>query len=138
MHKQNKEYKVKIGANVRKWRELKGWQQKDLADNLDYSVSTISNIERDSHGTTIHQVEEIADALEINFIQLFTDPQNYINTFNDSPYSVVGSIGTQQNQIDKEAVQILVEHIAKKDEQNQNFMKDIVNSITSLFKKEAS
>jgi transcriptional regulator with XRE-family HTH domain len=136
MHKQNKEYKVKIGANVRKWRELKGWQQKDLADNLDYSVSTISNIERDSHGTTIHQVEEIADALEINFIQLFTDPQQHF-TFNNSPHSN-GIYGTQQNQIDKEAVQILVQHIAKKDEQTQTFMKDIVNSITTLFKKEAS
>ena len=35
MHNNKKEYKMKIGANVRKWRDLKGLKQKDLADLVD-------------------------------------------------------------------------------------------------------
>jgi transcriptional regulator with XRE-family HTH domain len=137
MHKQNKEYKMKIGANVRKWRDLRGMKQKDLAELVNLKESAISNIENDITVPTIHQIEDIADALEINFFQLFSDPMHNINTFNDSPHSI-GSIGTQENHTDKQVMQIMLERMDKKDEQVQSFMKDIINSITSLFKKEAS
>jgi transcriptional regulator with XRE-family HTH domain len=137
MHKQNKEYKIKIGANVRLWRNLRGLKQKDLAEKVDYSESTISNIENDSLPPTLHQMEDIAAALQINIIQLFSEPKVINNTFNESPHSV-GNIETQQNHTDKEVLQIMLERMDKKDEQTQTFMKDIVNSITSLFKKEAS
>ena len=104
---------------------------------LIYSESTISNIETDTHNTTIHQAEDLAEALEINFFQLFSDPMSNINTFNDSPHSI-GSIGTQQNQTDKEIVQIMMERMEKKDEQFLSSIKDMFSSITSFFKKEAS
>jgi transcriptional regulator with XRE-family HTH domain len=136
MHNNKKEYKMKIGANVRKWRDLKGLKQKELAERLHLSEGALSNIENDVTVPTIHQIEDIADALEINFFQLFTDPQQSI-VINDSPHSI-SNIGTQQNQTDKEALQILVNHIEKKDEQNQTFMKEVLSSITGLFKKEAS
>jgi transcriptional regulator with XRE-family HTH domain len=137
MQKQHKEYKMKIGANVRKWRGIKGLKQKDLAEKIHLTEGALSNIENDISVPTIHQIEDIADALEINFFQLFSDPMHNINTFNDSPHSI-GSIGTQENHTDKEVMQIMLERMDKKDEQVQSFMKDIVNSITSLFKKEAS
>jgi transcriptional regulator with XRE-family HTH domain len=137
MQHNKKEYKMKIGANVRKWRDLRGLKQKDLAEMVNLKEGAISNIENDITVPTIHQIEDLADALEINFFQLFSDPISNINTFNDSPHSI-GSIGNQQNQTDREVLQIMLERMDKKDEQTQTFMKDIVNSITSLFKREAS
>ena len=137
MHKQNKEYKMKIGANVRKWRDLRGLKQKDLAEMVNLKEGAISNIENDITVPTIHQIEDLADALEINFFQLFSDPMSNINTFNDSPHSI-GSIGTQQNQTDKEVLQIMMERMEKKDEQFLSSVKDMFSSIISVFKKEAS
>ncbi|MEQ1553076.1 MAG: helix-turn-helix transcriptional regulator [Ferruginibacter sp.] len=134
MHNPKKEYKIKIGANVRKWRDLRGLKQQELADKVNYSVSTISNIENDALVPTIHQIEEIAEALKINFIQLFSDPQTIINNFNDSPQSI-GNIETQQNHIDKELMQTMLERIDKKDAQLLSFMKDMIQSIATLVKK---
>jgi transcriptional regulator with XRE-family HTH domain len=136
MQNSKKEYKMKIGANVRKWRDLRGLKQKDLAEMVNYSESTISNIENDVLSATLHQIEDIAEALEINFLQLFTDPQQSI-VINDSPHSI-SNIGTQQNHIDKDMVQIMLERMDKKDNQMQSFMKDIITIITPAFKKEAS
>jgi transcriptional regulator with XRE-family HTH domain len=137
MHKPHKEYKMKIGANVRKWRDLRGLKQKDLAEMVNLKEGAISNIENDITVPTIHQIEDLADALEINFFQLFSDPMSNINTFNDSPHSI-GSIGTQQNQTDKEVLQIMMERMEKKDEQFLSSVKDMFSSIISVFKKEAS
>ena len=40
-----KEYKLKIGSNVRKWRNLKSIKQKELASSLNLSEAAISNID---------------------------------------------------------------------------------------------
>jgi transcriptional regulator with XRE-family HTH domain len=137
MHKENKDYKMKIGANIRKWRDLRGLKQQELADKVSYSVSTISNIENDVLPPTLHQMEDIANALEINILQLFSEPKVIHNTFNESPHSV-GNIETQQNQTDKEVMQIMLERMEKKDEHLYSFMKEIITIITPAFKKEAS
>ncbi len=137
MHNSKKEYKTKIGANVRKWRDLRGLKQKDLAEKVNYSESTISNIENDISILNIHQMEDIADALEINILQLFSEPKVMHNTFNESPHSI-GNIETQQNHSDKDVLQIMLEQIDKKDELLHSFIKEIITIITPAFKKDVS
>ncbi len=131
MQKQTKSYNMKIGANVRKWRDIRGLKQQELADKISYPLSTISNIENDKLPATIHQIEDIADALEINFLQLFTDPQNNYE-FHHSPYSVVGK---QENHTDKEVMQTMLDRLDKKDEQFYNFMKEVITILKPNNKK---
>jgi transcriptional regulator with XRE-family HTH domain len=103
MSKKNpdKEYKMKVGENIRKWRELKGLQQKDLADKLNISITALSNIETGVSDPNTQRLEDIADALEIEVSQLLTNPQQMF-TFNNSPQSNGLIYGTQhQHNYDK-------------------------------------
>jgi transcriptional regulator with XRE-family HTH domain len=43
--KREKNYKMNIGENIRKWREFKGLKQEDLAKRLDISPGALSKIE---------------------------------------------------------------------------------------------
>src|SRR6186713_2207220 len=82
----SKEYKIKIGANIRKWRTLRGIKQKELAMALCLSEGAISNIENNITDVTLSQLEDISIGLGISVEQLFTDPQD----------SISGSSATQE------------------------------------------
>jgi transcriptional regulator with XRE-family HTH domain len=71
----NKEYKLKIGSNIRKWRNLKGIKQKELAMAMELSEAAISNIENNITDITLSQLEDISTGLNISVEQLFMDPQ---------------------------------------------------------------
>jgi transcriptional regulator with XRE-family HTH domain len=91
---------MKIGANIRLWREIKGLKQDDLAKRIDISPSALSNIENDISKPNIDMLESISNALEIEINQLLINPQQLF-TFNNSPNSS-GVYGTQhQHNYDK-------------------------------------
>jgi transcriptional regulator with XRE-family HTH domain len=130
IRKTPKEYKLKIGENARKWRDLRGMKQKDLADKMFLSESALSNIENDITVPNIHQVEDLADALNIDFVHLFCDPQeHYIRAT-----SKTGVAYAEQPALSKEAISVFLDRIDRKDVQMQMFMKEIVTNITSLLK----
>lgn len=95
--KTNKEYKIKVGENIRTWRELKGLKQVDLAKRIDISPEALSNIETGVSKPNIERLEDIADALEIEINQLLLNPQQLL-TFNNNPGShVLQPLQNQQN-----------------------------------------
>jgi len=63
----------KFGANVRCFREAKGWSQDKLSEMSGLHRTYISGIERGVRNPTIKIVHEIAIALEIKAGQLFGD-----------------------------------------------------------------
>lgn len=79
-----KEYKIKIGDNIRTWRELKGLKQVDLAKQIDISPEALSNIENGVSKPNIERMEDIADALEIEVTQLLINPQQLFHFRNNS------------------------------------------------------
>jgi transcriptional regulator with XRE-family HTH domain len=95
----NKEYKINVGENIRKWRELKGLQQKDLADKLDISLTALSNIETGVSKPNTERLEDVAEALNIEVNQLFINPQQLL-TFKNNTNSVYGT-QHQHNNVDK-------------------------------------
>jgi transcriptional regulator with XRE-family HTH domain len=115
MHKKNpnKEYKMKVGENIRIWRDLKGLKQVDLAKKIGISKEAMSNIETGESKPNIERLEDIADALEIEVSQLLTNPQQMF-TFNNSPQSngVIYGSNTQSN-IDKDLLDRLVSVMEK-------------------------
>lgn len=95
--KTNKEYKIKVGENIRTWRELKGLKQVDLAKRINISPEALSNIETGVSKPNIERLEDIADALEIEINQLLLNPQQLL-TFNNNPGShVLQPLQNQQN-----------------------------------------
>lgn len=62
-----------IGKNIKKYRKLKGWTQRDLAEKLLLSDSFIGKLESVTHQTiSIDTLAQIADVLGVK-IQRFFD-----------------------------------------------------------------
>ncbi len=99
--KQNGKNSLKIGENVRIWRDIKGIKQEELAKRIGISPTTMSKIENnDEKEIKVSRLKDIAEALEIEVSQLMVNPQQLF-TFNNSPNSN-GVYGTQhQHNVDK-------------------------------------
>ena len=124
----SKEYKIKIGANIRKWRTLKGIKQKELALALSLSEGAISNIENNITDVTLSQLEDISVGLGISVEQLFTDPQESI-----SASSVTHETNGKQHTIfEKELLSAVISSMQKKDEQLQLIVQNVLHTMTSL------
>ena len=112
--KREKNYKMNIGENIRKWREFKGLKQEDLAKRLDISPGALSKIENGITDTNTKMLEDIADVLEIEISELLMNPQNFF-TFNNSPNSNGGTIHGPQNiySVDKDLLDKIITLIEK-------------------------
>jgi transcriptional regulator with XRE-family HTH domain len=111
-----KEFKMKIGSNVRKLRDLKGMKQEELAAMLGITPGALSNIENDKGDPTLSRIEEIAGIFEVSVTELFDDPQHHF-TFN-GPNSNGVLYGTQNHyNVEKSILDSLMGQIMVKDEQ---------------------
>lgn len=72
--KNNPPYCLKIGINIRKWRELKGIKQEQLATKLGITKAALSNIENDKTDVSLHRIEDIARCLDLDVMKLFLNP----------------------------------------------------------------
>lgn len=57
--------RARLGRNVRKLREARGWSQEDYADRAGIHRTYVSDIERGRRNPTITVVEKLAGPLEI-------------------------------------------------------------------------
>ena len=71
LEKNNPAYLLKIGINIRKWRELKGIKQEQLANQLGITKAALSNIENDKTDISLHRIEDIARCLDLEVMKLF-------------------------------------------------------------------
>jgi transcriptional regulator with XRE-family HTH domain len=58
--------RTRLGLNVRKLREAKGWSQEDYADRAGIHRTYVSDIERGKRNPTVTVVEKLAKALAIS------------------------------------------------------------------------
>lgn len=68
--------KQRFGRNVRYWRKLRSMTQEDLADRLEMTVHSVSNIERGIHGPRFGTIERLAALLDIDVTTLFSRSRN--------------------------------------------------------------
>ncbi len=122
--------RLKIGANIRKWRNIKEVKQKDLAYALDLSEAAVSNIENDITDVTLSQLNEISSTLNIPVENLFCDPQE---TFVASHHSSVSEPSfTAGHLLEKELLNAMLSSIQKKDEQLQTIMQNVLHTMNRL------
>jgi transcriptional regulator with XRE-family HTH domain len=133
-NKNNDSGKIRIGKNIRKWRNIKDIKQKDLAIALQISEASVSNIENDISEITVCQLEEISIAMNLSMEQLLSDPQaNYgRSNINDRPH--YGNEG--DHLIEKELLNAFINSLEKKDQQMQIIMQNFLQVINSLFQQD--
>ena len=69
---------MKIIQNIREIRINKGIPQKILADALSVDIAVISNIENGKRELKVAELENIANCLGVEVIDLFTYPDKYV------------------------------------------------------------
>jgi len=70
---------MSIGSKVRKYREIKGWSQEDLAFRLDVAQTTISSIESDKSIPNSILLNKIAQELDVNINDILDETKTQIN-----------------------------------------------------------
>ena len=63
-----------VGQNIKKYRKLKGWTQKELADKAMVSDSLIAKLESKTHQTlSLDNAEHLAITLDVGIKYLFDE-----------------------------------------------------------------
>ena len=70
----NQVYCIRIGNNIRKWRELKGIKQAQLARQIGITTAALSNIENDKTNLSLQRIEQISIQLQLEVVKLFSNP----------------------------------------------------------------
>ena len=74
-----------IGDKIRKVRELKGYKQEYVADQLGMSVTAYGNLERGDSSPSFDRLEEIAKVLEVSVQDILNIPEQLnIHTISNS------------------------------------------------------
>jgi transcriptional regulator with XRE-family HTH domain len=104
-----------LGENIRKIRELKGFSQQNLADEITMDQKTISRIEKGDLSPKFDTLVAIAKALSVNLSQLLSFNENMI--FNNYVQAQHGGHFVAYNNTAVEKVEELYKQLLKqKDE----------------------
>lgn len=60
----------KLGKNIAKYRNAKGWSQEKLAEVVDLSREYVTRVEKGQKNISLKNLFAIADALEVDFCNL--------------------------------------------------------------------
>ncbi len=100
--------KMHVGDKIRKVRELKGYKQEYVADQLNMSVTAYGNLERGDSSPSFDRLEEIAKVLEVSVVDILNIPdQLNIHSISNASGSV--GIGLHQTLNDNRRSDIEVE-----------------------------
>ena len=99
---------MKVHEKIRTLREAKNWSQEDMAEKLNMSVSGYSKIERGETKTYIPKLEQIAEALNVDLVELI--PQNgnhiYMSSGDGNYCNIIGSPAGLSFEIQKQQLQL--------------------------------
>ena len=98
--------KMHVGDKIRKVRELKGYKQEYVADQLNMSVTAYGNLERGDSSPSFDRLEEIAKVLEVSVVDILNIP-DHINVQQISNSNNVGvGINYYDQTSEKESLQV--------------------------------
>ena len=83
MAKEKDRIRVLVGNNIRRYRRLQSLSQEQLAELINISVSSLSNLERGNAYPNTDTLEKIIAALNIRLEMLFADEENKLNIEED-------------------------------------------------------
>ncbi len=121
----------KIGDNLRKIREIKGIKQESIAKQLGITTNGYGKIERGETSLNIKRLEEIAQILGVNALDVMQFDENIIfniNTMsNSAPNGTVNNyaLSNEERQFFAEQIKSLNELVEKQNKLIEYLMKKI-------------
>jgi len=121
----------KIGDNLRKIREIKGIKQESIAKQLGITTNGYGKIERGETSLNIKRLEEIAEILGVNALDVMQFDENIIfniNTMsNSAPNGTVNNyaLSNEERQFFAEQIKSLNELVEKQNKLIEYLMKKI-------------
>lgn len=73
---------IELGKKLRTLREIKGYSQEYVANEIDISQRTYSKIENGLAKIDIERLQKIANVLEVDLINILDEKSNVFNNYN--------------------------------------------------------
>ncbi|MGB6092996.1 MAG: helix-turn-helix domain-containing protein [Moheibacter sp.] len=121
---------MKIGAQLKKAREEKKFSQQEIANLLDISQKTISNIESDKSNPTIKQLSKLSEVYQLNILELLSKEGI---TFNQHNREVENNGIIQNYHLPEKLIEQYKQRIKEKDDFIEILKKKSTNLIHKLF-----
>ncbi len=121
----------KIGENLRKIREIKGIKQESIAKQLGITTNGYGKIERGETSLNIKRLEEIAQILGVNALDVMQFDENIIfninSMSNSAPNGTVNnySLSNEERQFLSEQIKSLTELVEKQNKLIEFLMKKL-------------
>lgn len=112
-----KQETIRIGDNIKKFRELKNVTRDQMAADLGLSLSGYSKIERNEIDLTLSRIQKIAEILQVDVSQMLNFDVSQI--FNISNNHLVQSIGGKADTMHFYADDYKERYIKVLEEENQ-------------------
>lgn len=122
---------------IRTLREQKQLTQEDVAERLFMSVSGYSKIERGETRLNMERLEQIADILEVDILELLAHKsENAIYNLKEN-FGIIANIHNQYNQQSEiERLNLIIAHkdelLAQKEQENQR-LQTLLDKLTQSF-----
>lgn len=65
---------IRFGIRLRELRKDRGWSQEAFADHCGIARSYMSRLERGAGNPSLNAIETLAEALDVDVVDLFKDP----------------------------------------------------------------
>ncbi|HTO37195.1 MAG TPA: helix-turn-helix transcriptional regulator [Brumimicrobium sp.] len=115
-----------LGENIRKIRELKGFSQQNLADEIGVDQKTVSRIEKGTLSPKFELLVKIAKTLAVNMSQLLSFNENMI--FNNYNQNHQGGHFVAYNNTEIEKVEELYKQLLKEKDEIITLLKEEKNA----------
>ena len=121
----------KIGENLRKIREIKGIKQESIAKQLGITTNGYGKIERGETSLNIKRLEEIAEILGVNALDVMQFDENIIfninSMSNSAPNGTVNNytLSSEERQFLSDQIKSLTELVEKQNKLIEFLMKKL-------------
>lgn len=121
---------MNVGAKIKKVRELRDYTQEYMAQALKISQSQYARIERDQAELNFSRLQQIAELLQIDPVQLILfDGNQYFNTVSHSQVQLVSGQYYDNRYLGDEERVLYEKHIAKLEEEVV-YLRALVNRLS--------
>lgn len=117
-----------LGENIRKIRELKGFSQQNLADEIGVDQKTVSRIEKGTLSPKFELLVKISKTMSINLSQLLDFDEKFI--FNNYNQNHQGGNFVAYNNTEIEKVEELYKQLLKEKDEVIALLKKAIDTVT--------
>jgi len=122
-----------IGTKIRKLRELKGFKQEYMADQLGISVGAYSKLERDETEVSHERLQQIAKVFDLSVPDILSFDEKMVFNFINSQNPSGGNnqpvynyyISDNEKKLYEDKVRLLEENIRLKEEKIESLQEEI-------------